>query len=431
MTEQRAEFVALAQQPGANRRALCRAFQIAPPTGYKWLRRYAAEGPAGLQDRSRRPRRSPARTAPAIERAVLALRAQHPTWGSRKLRVLLARQGIQPLPAASTITAILRRHDQLDPTQGAGQPRAWQRFEHPYPNALWQMDFKAGWPCGAGRCHPLTILDDHSRYALGLAACPNQRTATVRPHLITAFQRYGLPDRLLVDNGSPWGNHPAHPYTPLTVWLRRLGIAVSHSRPYHPQTLGKDERFHGTLERDLGRQPRGLIWSPGKPPSMPGARSTTRCGPTRRWPWRCPPVAITSALDPNPLSCRRCPAPRPPSSPPSPTWRVSAAGAAPGAASPLSPASVPSSPTAGSPPSSSAGPPPTADCCAAKRPANRFASPAARSAPARSWTRTAYRSRPERWPAVSTAASTATRRSGRPTPPAPSATRLPTTSSTG
>ena len=255
MTEQRAEFVALAQQPGANRRALCRAFKIAPTTGYKWLQRYAAEGTAGLQDRSRRPHRSPAQTAPAIEQAVLTLRARHPTWGPRKLRVLLARQGIQPLPAASTITAILRRHDQLDPTQGAGQPRAWQRFEHPYPNALWQMDFKAGWPCGAGRCHPLTILDDHSRYALGLAACANQRTATVRSHLVTAFQRYGLPDRLLVDNGSPWGNHPAHPYTPLTVWLRRLGIAISHSRPYHPQTLGKDERFHGTLERELGRQP--------------------------------------------------------------------------------------------------------------------------------------------------------------------------------
>ena len=186
---------------------------------------------------------------------MLAVRAQHPTWGARKLRVLLTRDGIQPLPAVSTLTAILRRHDALDPAQGAGQPRALQRFEHPYPNALWQMDFKAGWPCGAGRCHPLTILDDHSRYALGLVACPNQRTATVRTHLITAFQHYGLPDRLLVDNGSPWGNHPAHPYTPLTVWLRRLGIAISHSRPYHPQTLGKDERFHGTLQRDFGRQP--------------------------------------------------------------------------------------------------------------------------------------------------------------------------------
>ena len=193
VSDLRAEFVALASQPGANRRALCQHSRISAPTGYKWLQRYAAEGAAGLQDRSRRPHRSPARVAPAIERAVLAPRAQHPTWGGRKLRVLLARQGIQPLPAASTITAILRRHARLDPAQGAGQPRAWQRFEHPYPNALWQMDFKAGWPCGPGRCHPLTILDDHSRYALGLAACPNQRTATVRTHLITSFRVTGCP----------------------------------------------------------------------------------------------------------------------------------------------------------------------------------------------------------------------------------------------
>ena len=255
VTELRAEFVGLASRRGANRRELCQRFGISAPTGYKWLKRFAVEGPAGLQDRSRRPHHSPSRTPPAVEQAVLRLRAQHPTWGARKLRVLLAREGVAPLPAASTLTAILRRHGRLDPAQGAGQPRAFQRFEHPHPNALWQMDFKAGWPCGPGRCHPLTILDDHSRYALGLAACPNQRTATVQAHLITAFQRYGLPDRLLVDNGSPWGNHPAHPYTPLTVWLRRLGIAVSHSRPYHPETLGKDERFHGTLERELGRQP--------------------------------------------------------------------------------------------------------------------------------------------------------------------------------
>ncbi len=255
MREQRAEFVALARQPGANRRALCRRFGIAPATAYKWLQRYAAEGPAGLAERARRPHHSPGQTAPAMEQAVLALRAQHPAWGARKLRVLLARQGLQPLPAVSTISAILRRHGALDPAQGAGQARAYQRFEQPYPNALWQMDFKAGWPCGPGRCHPLTILDDHSRYALGLVACPNQRTATVRAHLIATFQRYGLPDRRLVDNGSPWGNHPAHPYTPLTVWLRRLGVAVSHSRPYHPQTLGKDERFHGTLKRELAGQP--------------------------------------------------------------------------------------------------------------------------------------------------------------------------------
>ena len=316
VSDLRTEFVALARQPGANRRALCRRFGIAPTTGYKWLGRYAAEGGRGLQDRSRRPHRSPARTAPGMEQAVLALRAQHPTWGARKLRVLLARQGVQPLPAASTLTAILRRHDALDPAQGAGQPRAWQRFEHPHPNALWQMDFKAGWPCGAGRCHPLTILDDHSRYALGLAACANQRTATVRAHLLTAFQRYGLPDRLLVDNGSPWGNHPAHPYTPLTVWLRRLGIAVSHSRPYHPQDAGQGRALPtAPCSATLGGSRPGLTWTRGRLPSMPGGTSTTTSARTRAWPWRCPPLAITSALGPIPPSCHPALRPRGPAAP--------------------------------------------------------------------------------------------------------------------
>ena len=207
MIEQRAEFVALALQPGANRRELCRRFRISPDTAYRWLGRFAGEGPEGLQDRSRRPHRSPGRTAPAVEAAVLALRAQYPGWGGRKLRVLLAREGVAPLR------------------------------------------------CGPGRCHPLTVLDDHSRYALVLAACPNQRTGTVRAHLEAAFRHYGLPDRFLLDNGSPWGDTWPARYTPLTVWLRRYGVAVSHSRPYHPQTLGKDERFHGTLQRELLAQP--------------------------------------------------------------------------------------------------------------------------------------------------------------------------------
>ena len=125
VSDLRTEFVALARQPGANRRALCQRFGISAPTGYKWLGRYAAAGAAGLEDRSRRPHHSPARTAPGMEQAVLALRAQHPTWGARKLRVRLTRQGVQPLPAVSTITAILRRHGALHPAPGPGQPRAF------------------------------------------------------------------------------------------------------------------------------------------------------------------------------------------------------------------------------------------------------------------------------------------------------------------
>jgi len=248
--EQRVEFVRLACLEGAHVRELCRRFGISPQTGYKWLRRYAVEGAAGLQDRSRQPHHSPGRTRSEVEAAVLALRDQHPAWGGRKLAARLRALGHTDIPAPCTITAILRRHQRLDPAR-AGHPRAFRRFEHPRPNALWQMDFKGRVPCGGAWCLPLTVLDDHSRYAVALLACPDQKTGTVQAGLTAAFQHYGLPDRLLVDNGAPWGDSWEQRYTRLTVWLLRLGVPVSHARPYHPQTLGKDERFHGTLQREL------------------------------------------------------------------------------------------------------------------------------------------------------------------------------------
>lgn len=247
----REEFVQLALAGETPLRELCRRFEISAPTGYRWIDRYRRDGPAGLIDRSRRPHRSPRQTSPALEAEVLALRDQHPARGGRKLARRLHDLGHIAVPAPSTITAILRRHDRLDPER-AGQPRGTQRFEHPAPNELWQMDFKGHVPCGAGRCHPLTVVDDHSRYALVLAACGDERGETVQQWLIATFREYGLPRRLLVDNGAPWGTPGVdHAYTPLTVWLLRLGVAVSHSRPYHPQTLGKGERFHRTLKREL------------------------------------------------------------------------------------------------------------------------------------------------------------------------------------
>ncbi|ACL55380.1 Integrase catalytic region [Methylobacterium nodulans ORS 2060] len=245
--DNRAEFVGLAQQEAANVAALCRRFGISRKTGYKWLGR--ARSGAGLDDRSRRPHASPARTSPEMEEAVLELRTAHPSWGGRKLRRRLQDQGQEVVPAASTITAVLARHARL------GQPDApsipFTRFEHPRPNALWQMDFKGHFAHAGGRCHPLTVLDDHSRYALCLAACADEVTATVQGQLSATFRRYGLPERINLDNGSPWGNGPGQRYTPLTVWLLRLGIHISHSRPYHPQTNGKDEGFHRTLKRDV------------------------------------------------------------------------------------------------------------------------------------------------------------------------------------
>ena len=247
----RHEFVTLLAQGGISFAEACRRFGISRPTGYTWWHRYQAEGWAGLQDRSRRPQHSPHRTPAAVEQAVLALRDAHPTWGGRKIRRVLCRQAVPNVPSASTITAILRRHDRLDPARPHSQG-PWQRFVHAAPNDLWQLDFKGHFPLTSGRCHPLTVLDDHSRYVLGLFACANEQERTVRTHLTQLFQRYGLPWRVLTDNSGPWGStQPAQPLTRLSVWLLRLGIAVWHGRHYHPQTQGKVERVHRTIKADL------------------------------------------------------------------------------------------------------------------------------------------------------------------------------------
>jgi transposase InsO family protein len=249
----RAEFVALASQEGANIRALCRRYGISAKVGYKRLARYRREGAAGLADRSRRPRRSPGRTPAALEAQIVALRDRHPAWGGRKLRRRLLDLGLERVPSASTITAVLARHGRLDLPHVARHPR-WQRFEHAAPNDLWQVDFKGYRPLalGRGRCHPLSVLDDHSRFLLGLAACPDEQEGTVQAQLTALSRRDGLPWRVLTDNGPPWGAAGLGAITALEAWLLRLGVAVCHGRPRHPQTQGKVERFHRTVEAEAG-----------------------------------------------------------------------------------------------------------------------------------------------------------------------------------
>ena len=242
----REEFVMLARREGINFRELCRRFTISPTTGYKWLGRYDAAGREGLNDRSRRPHATPGRTPPAMEARIIALRDRHPAWGARKLARRLSDLGESGIPSLSTITEILRRHDRLD-AGAAEKHRAFIRFEHAAPNDLWQMDFKGHVGLRVGRCHPLTLLDDHSRFSAGLEACADETAETVQERLVAIFRRYGLPWRMLMDNGAPWGDDADSPHTKLTVWLMGLGIAVSHGRPYHPQTQGKAERFHRSL----------------------------------------------------------------------------------------------------------------------------------------------------------------------------------------
>jgi transposase InsO family protein len=302
---QRREFVMLARQEGANVRELCRRYGVRPTTGYKWLARFAAAGEAGLADRSRQPHGSPGRTAPALEAKVVALRQAHPSWGGRKLRRRLQDLGEALVPSASTITEILRRHGLLEAATAA-QHRPFERFERAAPNELWQMDFKGHFPTAAGRCHPLTVLDDHSRFSLCLEACADERGATVQGRLIGAFERYGLPDRMLMDNGPPWGDDAEHPWTRLGVWLLRVGVGVTHGRPYHPQTQGKDERFHRTLLsevvgrrawRDLDECQRAFdawrhVYNAERPhQALDLATPATRYRPSRRaFPGRLPPI---------------------------------------------------------------------------------------------------------------------------------------------
>ena len=187
----RTEFIALAGNEGVNRSALARRFGISRKTAYKWLAR--AEAGLPLTDRSRCPHHTPTRTDRSLEQAVVALRQAHPCWGGRKLRQVLIDRGHVAVPAPSTITHILRRHG-LIPERGVATSRPWQRFEHNAPNDLWQMDFKGTVTVGAGRCDPLTVLDDHSRDNLALAAIPDKRTATVQRVLTATFQRYGVPE---------------------------------------------------------------------------------------------------------------------------------------------------------------------------------------------------------------------------------------------
>jgi transposase InsO family protein len=254
---QRREFVVLANSDNANIRELCRRFNIGHTTAYKWLDRYRRDGENGLADRSRRPHHSPRKTKADKEQVIIKLRRKHPTWSGRKLHARLTKLKYQDLPCPSTIQAILKRNQLIDP-QEAQKHKAFQRYEKAAPNELWQMDFKGEFRLPHGRCYPLTILDDHSRFALAVEACAKNTTVITQKALIKVFRRYGLPEWITCDNGAPWGSGCRGHYTRLCIWLMRLGVGVSHSRPHHPQTQGKDERFHRTLAAEVLRYERAV-----------------------------------------------------------------------------------------------------------------------------------------------------------------------------
>lgn len=246
----RKEFVRLAEQEGSNIRLLCKRFGISSRTAYKWIRRYKENGETGLQDKSKRPKHISRQTSESTVQAILKKRDET-GWGGRKIARVLQNAGLTEVPHPSTITGILKRNGKITEEE-AQKHREWQRFERETPNELWQMDFKGHFATLTDRCHPLTILDDHSRFCICLQACANETIQTTQFHLTNAFRLYGLPIGILCDNGGPWGSgYPVLELSKLAVWLIRLDIQILHGRPSHPQTQGKEERFHRTLKAEL------------------------------------------------------------------------------------------------------------------------------------------------------------------------------------
>jgi transposase InsO family protein len=262
--EQRMQFVMRATS-GAERLApLCREFGISRPTGYLWLRRYRqVQSLRALGERSRRPQRSPRLTATWKQARVVALRRET-GWGAKKLHVLL-RDEEQLLLPTRTIHRILQRHELLSADRHGPAP---ERFARQEPNELWQMDSKGKYPLRDGACHPLSIVDDHSRYAVGLYALAALKTELAYPCLVATFRRYGVPTALLMDHGSLWwATSNGWGLTWLSVRLLEQGIRLLYGRVGHPQTQGKVERFHRTLGGELRH--RGVPqWMAEWPPAL-------------------------------------------------------------------------------------------------------------------------------------------------------------------
>jgi transposase len=186
--EQRIQFLVEATDPGANISEICRRYGVSRKTGYRWLDRYEAAGSLlGVAERSRRPLASPQRTSAERTARIVAVRREY-GWAGRKLRVLLAAEGIAC--STATIDRIIRREGLVDP--GAAHRPALTRFERTAPNDLWQMDFKGQYPVGGGQwCFPLSVLDDYSRYAVGLFALISRPARRWRPRCAGALSAMG------------------------------------------------------------------------------------------------------------------------------------------------------------------------------------------------------------------------------------------------
>jgi transposase InsO family protein len=227
--------------------------------------RFLAEGEAAFEPRSRRPRSSPRRTPDVVEDAIVALRKELAEAGHDAGAETIGwhlRQRTGAAPSVATIWRVLSRRGFVT-AQPHKRPRSsWRRFEAELPNEVWQADITHWQLAGGSEVEILNILDDHSRLLTGCTARAVFKAADVVTDALAAMALHGRPERMLTDNGAVFtGAYRSQGWVALERQLTALGIGLSHSRPYHPQTCGKVERLHQTLKNWLTRQPRATTLS--------------------------------------------------------------------------------------------------------------------------------------------------------------------------
>jgi len=236
---------------------LCRELGISRQTGYKFRERFEREQLAGLQDKSRAPRRVANRTDEAVREVLLKARREHPTWGPRKLRAWLLDKnpGLQ-LPAASTVGDLLRREGLVQPRRRIRRtPLHATGLTVPQgSNEVWCADFKGQFRLGNGRyCYPLTITDRFSRCILAIEALESTEYQGARAGFEAAFRQHGLPGIIRTDNGAPFASRGLLGLSRLSVWWRLHGVRHERIEPAHPQQNGQHERMHLTLKQETTR----------------------------------------------------------------------------------------------------------------------------------------------------------------------------------
>jgi putative transposase len=250
---QRIEFCLKAVR-GGNFRALCREYGISAKSGYKWQERFLRHGIEGMEEESRRPHSHPERIGEQEVCRMVGLKVAHPNWGPRKIRELYHRK-YGRAASESSFKRVLERSglSQKRKRRLASQSgRLSTGRKAQEPNQVWTVDFKGWWHDGSQRCEPLTVRDEFSRYLLELRALDNARSETVRKSFEGLFERYGLPEAMRSDNGSPFASRQAvHGLSRLSAWWVALGIDLERGRPGHPQDNGAHERLHRDISLEL------------------------------------------------------------------------------------------------------------------------------------------------------------------------------------